>query len=625
MAANGFQNFSYPMDDPYTQTTMITNAIVAGQNMTNQQLAGINTQLSYLCTQAGNDHALKEQEKYRAEEAYSQIIENPDGLITFDKSGYPHRVIGETRLEYAFRIRADARYCQPDVYVIQFVNARPLVIAEKEFQKPELLVNQLSSAVGKPVARLRSTRKIGQLLQNFFSAAAKELYVPFYSGWKQIGDRWDFCLFGSSTHGQIPLKLPVTEQLPNFLEKPVPLLAVSEVLHAVERICALMDSLTSKTLQSVVFLFVHVSLIYSLLDGLGFRPRVGLCIYSPEPRVLACLDKLFNWYGDSNIAMSLPSKKFLDRLTERKDQPLVIQDSSQNEGNVGILLNAMETNSIPLAERSGTEQSLQALPTVLSGKLSALSFSPQFVLLEALGKDLQDNAFARISMLVKYLPDYLHAFAHYVSDHVHELEQEISTAMSNIYAACPEDIALTEDALSMLGILMGVQNTVRAFHNDLLPSDDLAERLRSLLPPNLPNELMRLMQQSSTYADSDSAIASQFSAVVLENIQLEKFDVRDVLNGSQLNSAGKCELGTVYQDEDFYYFTRQAFTSVCHMCKSSSPVVLHALSAQGILSGTPVNGSTFLTRKTIVDQEGQRSVKALYKIEQAALEEYACF
>lgn len=294
MSVNGYQNNGYLMgdpscvtngSDPYTQSAMLVNAIVARQDMTNQQLAGIQNHLVNLYAQAGAAQVLKEQEKYKAEEAYSQIVQNPDGLITFDKSGYPHKVMGGTRLEYAFRICADSRYRQPDVYVIQFANSSPLVISEKEFQKPELLVNKLSSAVGKPVARLRSTRKIGQLLQNFFSAAAKELYIPFYSGWKQVDDRWHFCLLGSSTHGQIPLKLPVTQQLPDILEREVPPLAASETLHAVNRISALMKSIESSELQSTIFLFIHVSSIYSLLGGIGFSPRLGLCLYSPEPHI----------------------------------------------------------------------------------------------------------------------------------------------------------------------------------------------------------------------------------------------------------------------------------------------------------------------------------------------------
>lgn len=636
MAVNGYTGYGYQMVDsscaanggalqyPYAQSTMYMDTIVAGQNMTNQQLSMMANDLRNVCSLVESSQLLKEKENYGAEEAYSQIIQNPNGLTVFDKLGYPHIVV-EARLEYAFRIRADGRYCQPDVYVIQFVNARPLVIAEKEFQKPELLVNKLSSAVGKPVARLRSTRKIGQLLQNFFSAAAKELYIPFYSGWKQVDDRWHFCLLGSSTHGQIPLKLPVTQQLPDILEREVPPLAASETLHAVNRISALMKSIESSELQSTIFLFIHVSSIYSLLGGIGFSPRLGLCLYSPEPQVLACLEKMFSWYGDSRIELSIPGKEFLRRLIERKDQPLVIRDSSQNEKNEKVLLNAMETNSIPSVERDGGEQAFQALPIVLSSSLSTLSVSSKFVLLEALATDLNENAFASISNLMRYLPDYMNAFAHYVSEHVHELEHEIQTATNDILTSCPEDVALTEDALTMLGILMGVQNVVRAYHRDLSPSNDLAEDLRSLLPSDLPKALMRLLQQSSAYADSDLAVASKFSAIVLENIKSGNLDIRGALTGMQLNSFGQSKLGVVYQDEDFYYFTRQAFTSICRRCQMSSPMVLNALNAQGILSGTPVNGSTFLTRKTVVEQDGQKSVKALYKLEQAVLEEYSSF
>lgn len=609
-----FQNPNVPATD--TQTMAYLQNIATSQANTNGLLLQTLQRLEFI--QAGKEMARirKEQEVYDNEEAFSRIEQTSQGLVVYGKNRYQH-VICPVRIEYIFHIQLDRLYHQESFYIVYFLNIdQPIFILKKTLADPDALRDAISGGIGRVIPCFGGSKKTGQMLRNYLTANAKEIYIPFYGGWQKKGDRYTFSLINGSTHGNADLFDLVYASLPTGKAAAETLPTASATLTMVQQITQLMETFTSPDLRSLLFTWVHAAFLCSLLVDLKYPVSQGLCLYSSDSRVLNVLKLLMSWYDDTTVSADLPPAEFANRIIAHKDQPITILDPVKNNKNVEFLLSAMSTGQIPADQHHGPLK-MQALPTAISGHLGPLSYSPNFILVEISACDLKNNSFEMLSRLRKYLPDYLMAFAAHTSSHIEELILELENAICSVHSNCPADCPMSQDGLNTLGVLTGIQKFVWNFHKDLAPSSELLNKLR-ILSPQKPSALLTdALYKSSDYADSSTAIASQFCAITSRWINDGKLEVRK-LNGSCVNKPNHPNLGLVYIDSEAHYLTRIAFTAICKATGNSSPSVLRALSDIGILEGSKTHDATFQTRKTIASR-----TTAVYKLDSALVDEYS--
>ena len=222
-----------------------------------------------------------------------------------------------------------------------------------------------------------------------------------------------------------------------------------------------------------------------------------------------------------------------------------------------------------------------------------------------------------LSRLCKYLPDYLLAFAAYTSKHIDELVRELENEINFAHSNCPADCPISQEGLNSLGVLTGIQKFVCNFHKDLAPSHELLNQLR-ILSPSKPSALLKdALYKSSAFADSSTAIASQFCAILSRWITEGKLDVRH-RNGDRINKPNQKNHGVIYIDSEAHYLTRIAFTAICEATGNSTPTILHALNDVGILDGNKTQVETFQTRKTVAGH-----LTAVYMLNAALVDEFS--
>lgn len=259
-------------------------------------------------------------------------------------------------------------------------------------------------------------------------------------------------------------------------------------------------------------------------------------------------------------------------------------------------------------------QKIQALPTIISNTLGPFCYSPLFILIEVTSCDLVPSSLAQLDMLRKYLPDYLTAFTSY---DITDLITAVETETCSVHSKCPADYPMSHEALCTLGILSGIQKFVWEFHQDLAPPSELLNKLRSISPQNPVAMLTDVLCKSTDYADTSTAIVSQFCAIISSWIMDGQIDLRN-LKDERINNPRPKNHGIVYRDSESHYITHIPFTEICKAANYSTPVVARALKEVGILTGRPSHNLTYQTRKAIKG----RSV-SFYKLDSTMVDEYS--
>lgn len=564
-------------------------------------------------------HQLNKKEQVAlAEEAYSEITENAHQLWVADKRGIMH-VLLEINFDHVYYVTHDFMYNRGAFYAIAIHNVPGyLVISEKDFYRPSQLLNAIAKASGKKLRLYKSERQTSELLRQHVSSIATELHIPFYLGWQPVGDSWKFEIVNSSTHGM----LSHNPAIPSEYSKPSTEISPSATLLATEQFILLMETIVNPDIRCTICLWFHASVLSSLLASKGYRIPLGLCLYTSDSKVRRHLEATFSWFGDLPITLATPTKRFICRIAERKDQPLLVRDSTGHKENAEILLHSMESGEIPLeVSKEVSCPALHSLPTVISECVSILSSSPHFATIDVDRRDLAPCTEETLTALNRYITDYLRCFTEYVSTHIDELTMYVSCGIDDVTSdEIGEYEGLSEDGITTYGILLGIQQMISGFYHSLAPNKELEVRMHNLLfPSHFSIFRTALLNAADSNCNVDD-LASLFLSITNHMIDQNQFDARSIHDAKIDVPCNESKLGIVYADEFSICLTRHAFKAICTACDVSGPMMLKALSDAELLKGTRVNSETMQTRITVYDACGKAKVARVYKFEREAIE-----
>ena len=145
----------------------------------------------------------KQLQTYAQEEAFSSVIRCANSLLVPGKNGH-HHVLLDIGLEMVMHVLVDPIFEQDNYYIIYMKGiSSPLVISEKNFNRPSVLLHEVVQASGCQIGLYKSERHAGELLCNALLSIAKEWKVPFYSGWNNDSGEWRYYRINGSTHNTL--------------------------------------------------------------------------------------------------------------------------------------------------------------------------------------------------------------------------------------------------------------------------------------------------------------------------------------------------------------------------------------------------------------------------------------
>lgn len=562
----------------------------------------------------------KNEREYIHEEAYSEVIQMSNQLWVPDKRGNM-RILLDVGFDHVYYIKHDELYCKEDYFAIAIHNVPDyVIISEKDFYKPSILLNAIARASGKRLRLYKSERQTSELLRQHISSRAEELFAPFYLGWHQYSKGWKFEMLDKSTHGHRFQNPPTPSRYKGSREHPTP----TASLLATEQIILLFEAIINTGVRCSLLLWFHAAVLTSLIAAFGYRIPMGLCLYSSCPTVRRYIESFFAWYSDAAVSLATPPKRFINLLVERKDQPLLLIDYIGQKDNSEFVLNAIQSGEIPLSfEKNSPYPSLSSLPTLLSDDVTILSASAYFATIEISDEDFIRCSDERLSALNKYITDYLLGFTQFVEDHLDDLQKQLSKGIDDVMNNSSGNYNnLTFEGMTTLGILFGVRKILSAYYQSLAPNDELENRMNKLIYPTNQDTFINALATAAECKINAEDLVSFFLSNLNRMSELGRFDSRSIYDARTQSPCTEGKAGIVYYDETYISLTRKAFVAVSRACGSSGPALLRELSAANVLMGSQVNKETSQTRITVYDTAGQPKVVYVYKFDRQTLYDY---
>lgn len=521
------------------------------------------------------------------------------------------RNITDVKIECIYSVDLDAMYGCESFYFFKLVGDRmPIVITKKDFENPKKIMIQLSQGLQVPLGDIKTKAAEVRALQQRIAANSYRLKLPFYEGWQKTPQGWLFQLRGGSTHGMRafdPTGFAIMSE-PTVVD-----ISPTTALTASEQVAGLLECFENSQVRGVIALWLHVAALYSLLEGHGYRPAMGLYVYSDSKLAVTIIEKIMSWYQDIPISMAEPSRVFRNHLQERKDQPLLLVDAAGTGENAGILLSALKIGAISCRDKCTP---LQALPTVIGSVTTALNASSLLLPLEVFSNDLSRDAFSRVKSHLPYLAEYIHGFIAFASSNNEMISRALSETADQVYGdQISEEFTL--EAVNMMIVLYAVERIVHHYHAFLNPSSHVAKKLADMLSSEAVYNTTYGMFMHAMNCGSSDDLLQCFAAILQKKLRRGDFCYISK-DGNTKKSQGND--GKVYFDDSYLYLDRDAFSSMVQACSASSPTVLRALETAGMLYGRPVNTETRMTRIKVRDAENMSTVIRVYKISQEDIE-----
>lgn len=557
---------------------------------------------------------LRDRKENLQAEAYSQIINDGSRLCVVDKRGQRH-VIFDAIIDVVLYFHPQEPYSVKPYYLIGIRNVpEPIFISEDDCRRRGNLISVLSRATNKPVCYYVSELRTADLLRQYLDSISTDMSPLFYWGWRKTDEQWQYQLYQGTTHKRRrQVSLPVSVPDDHSAE-----LTPTSELIAAEQFASLLETISAPDIRAILCLWLHAAVLSTPLEDLGHRIPLGLCFFSSDACVQRHLEALLNWYGDITISLDTPFESFVDQLIERKDQPLVLLDCCSSKKNIDML--SMVISSGRIIHENNKEDinvPLVSTLTLLSNSVTNLNTSSLFATIDVGEQDLTKCSSERLVGLSRYLPEYLRGFTAFTAGHIEDLLKFISHGMDTA-AELGEDI--NYEGMKTLGILLGIQDLVHSYYDQLSPNGQLAPRLDSLLSQDWLPLLHNALCHAAASGSDTSDLVGQFCNVFHRMLDLHRFDISQMCLTEATGSGSTETIGTLYADETSINFTRKAFRAVCRACNVSSPVLLKALREANLLHGATINGSTFQTRITVYDCYGRSHVKRVYQFDRMDLD-----
>lgn len=534
--------------------------------------------------------ASRRKRAYDAAEAYSIVYSTSFGLCTRDKSQKEHIVFPLHFQDCTYvEIDPDSLYLQKSFYRITFAeNPIPLVISQKDLAIPSKLALALTSHYKISINLCGPKGKIYTGIQSFFIREAKNEKLEFYWGWKMSNKRWEYLLPNGKTHGERAFSgedyIPFTKQSNNRHNKDM---SVSVQLTAAIQAAEMMNTLSDVALRSIIWNTIHIASLHTLLSCQNRIP-LGFCFYSEESQLLSVIETMFSWFQDRAIQLSDDKNRFYRQLTERKDQPLLIWDAEAQIQNSKMIEHAVATGVITYSKN--TENSLQALPIVISNSLSHLSQSSKFVRFD-LQKDIVSSTANRIIREKQdYFMDYLYYFNIFIQDNQDLFHATLAKHSESVLCEYQE-YALSPECITLLETVYAIEEVIHLYQTSLCPHEGAKEIFDGLFSDKMKSILIDALMHLSC-RDSDATICEIFYHTANQMIKDGCFDIREFGSENTFDPCPTDKQGVIYIFKNDPCFTKKAYDAVCNSTGYRYGIVKDALIRANAFKGPSTNTNT---------------------------------
>ena len=545
-------------------------------------------------------------QKTDSEQSYREALQLNGTTCVLDRRGRPTEIANCT-FPRTFRVESQPPLRGDTFFLIwTSVSEIPLRISQTDFFHDTKFIAALHSLPGVKITLVKSQKKTASLLRLAIMEHTEAISRQAYAGWQQNQDGYHFHLFSnrSSHQGQeqfLPLATRVS-QSPDF--------SVTAAVSA-EQFWPVFRLVTDRYTRQVVVLWFYIAQLYTLLRMLGFEMPMALYLFTPDHDITSYLRELFSWYGDSAISPSLSAIDFNDELFNRRDQPLLLVDEGDSKRALANISNLEAT----LANRRLTWKSgrslqslpLQALPTIISARVSSISCVPETIVLDVSPDSFNWSGWVDLLDVIHNHAEHRNCFVRYTEAHVGELH----TALMNErkLAIKISHGELSEACTQALGIFFGMQAFLPQFFRFCAPA---------VAPIRLDDDEIRswlftLMKQTAEKTFIAS-LSSQFLYVARQHIRNGVLKLCTRMHASDATNV-------VYADDERLHFPASAFFSVCQAMHQTRPVILRALATDGLLCGAQTNPGTAQTRIHVYNEHGIAKKIAVYSFDRSAIED----
>ncbi len=448
-------------------------------------------------TSKANVQLIKEQELKSTIDKSCQIVKGSGQLCAYTKGKELKPVL--SKIPSIYRIDIDFHYSVPSYYILAFSDpSEYCYIPVSDICKPKKLEAALAQHAPSVQFFVFGAEKklILESLSQFFRMEATVYSFPYFLGWGENAEQFTFSLLDNTTHGAIlprsPEEIKDIEQFEGN--------STATAIIAIQKIAELFNSIEDVAIRQLLFIWWHISFLYTLLAKHKFEPPVGLCIVCKNHRIYREMEKILAWYSDPPISNSKSTNHFLEQLAKRKDQPLLIHYQSSSTETDAYLLNIIKSHTIPPHQKHGLECPLQAPITLLTPSNTNLIRSPLLLTVEV--DSLNEENLQLSSSISDLWKDYFHRFAYFTTNNLATLLEMLNSSNCSDDSDAEFDTSLSFEGVEFLALYRGIQKFLQTYLNTLDPMQSSVSDAISLLTEN-DAFLIKLIERSSDSKEYD--------------------------------------------------------------------------------------------------------------------------
>lgn len=252
-----------------------------------------------------------------SEECYSRIYSWNGQLWVLGKAGRA-KVFLSADIRANYLINPGEEFRQEAYWLLQFSSSdKFLRISMADYNNDRELKGQiLRTAQVQPSINLSRSR-FCNLLRGYIEQTCISIKIPYYYGWQEVDNSWQYSLYQGTTHAPKLPETPLQIQSPELFTSVSP----STALTGAQQIAELFRCFSQPAVRRVLFVWFHLCFLHTPLLKMDFPIPIGLYIRSTSTQAHDCMSAIFNWYHDKAISMCEERKRFLQLMQQRKDQP----------------------------------------------------------------------------------------------------------------------------------------------------------------------------------------------------------------------------------------------------------------------------------------------------------------
>lgn len=547
----------------------------------------------------------KEEEARNAIVSDCQIIASNGQLCAYTKGRYLKPIL--SKIPAVYRINPSSHYDIFPYYLLCFSDLEQCCcISVGDLCKPGQLAAALEDQA--PNVKLLVCRKERKLvleaLAQYLRCEAKFFSYPYFLGWRSKEGHFQFSLLGGTTHGPRLPGSPEKIKGAELFQQKSPAVTIT----AVQQTASLFRHIEDKNIRQLLFIWWHISFLYSLLARHEYAPSIGLCIDCPNSQTFRAMESIFRWYSDPLISLAEEPAQFQNSLSDRKDQPLLVACQSCNAHNEAALLNMLKSHTIPSPDYIDPLPQ-QAPLTILIQSREYLIRDPSLLCVEL--SPIGSEQMKGLQALPSLWRDYFRGFAHFTAKNTAMLWELLGNADGS--ADIGPDGPLSYEGEEFLLLYRGIRRFLRNYLTSLDSTQAAVTAAMELLDEN-DSYLIELLERSSSSRNCD---CERFLWAAQKVLETGSILLVDALKPISMDSK---DTPTVFYDRDYCYFNLPAFRLIASETRVPPRELTVSLKDSNLLTGPFVNTGSAQARlptKYLVEKEDVR----VYKIPQSYIDD----